>query len=219
MTFSLDAFYAHKNAAFLFLFGLYALCVFVLFVLVKFSCKKKSRSLKLPLITSFTILLRFTLFRACKKLFVRTYFYLWSSVKIFLFYKNFFKSFLIDDHPWECFSFMKIFKNLFLFMIICLNLFLFMIIFFNLFFFITIFFNDHNTLQSSQFFSIITILFNHHNIFPLSQSFSIITIFFNDHYLYENKLKYEFHHLTQIFYHQNMIMIFCQFHRFLFYVF
>ena len=92
---------------------------------------------------------------------------------------------------------------------------------FNLFFFfVVIFFNDHNTLQSSQFFSIITILFYYQNIFPLSQYFSIITIlfhyhntlqsslyssmitiFFNHHYLYENKLKYEFRHLTQVFYY------------------
>ena len=47
---------------------------------------------------------------------------------------------------------------------------------------------------------------------------------FNSYYifyynLYENKLKYELYHLTQIFYHQNMIKIFYQFHKFLFYIF
>ena len=37
--------------------------------------------------------------------------------------------------------------------------------------------------------------------------------------LYENKRAYEYHYLKQIFYHQNMIMIFCWFHMFLFSVF
>ena len=37
--------------------------------------------------------------------------------------------------------------------------------------------------------------------------------------LYENKQTYESHHLKQIFYHQNAIMIFCWFRMFLFYIF
>ena len=37
--------------------------------------------------------------------------------------------------------------------------------------------------------------------------------------LYENKLVYESHHLKQIFYHQNMIMIFCSFRMFPLYAF
>ena len=36
--------------------------------------------------------------------------------------------------------------------------------------------------------------------------------------LYENKHVYESHHLEQIFYHQNTIMLFCWFHMFPFYV-
>ena len=84
---------------------------------------------------------------------------------------------------------------------------------------ITIFFHYHNLFPLSQSFSIITIIFYYHNNFLLSQYLSMITILFDYHYLYENKLKYEFHHLTHIFYHRNMIMIFCQFHKFLIYVF
>ena len=37
--------------------------------------------------------------------------------------------------------------------------------------------------------------------------------------LYENKQAYEYHHLKQIFYHQNMILIFSRFRMFPFYVF
>ena len=37
--------------------------------------------------------------------------------------------------------------------------------------------------------------------------------------LYENKQAYQYHYLKQIFYHQNMIMIFCRFPMFPFYVF
>ena len=37
--------------------------------------------------------------------------------------------------------------------------------------------------------------------------------------LYENNQAYENHHLKQIFYHQNMTMIFCRFRMFPFYVF
>ena len=77
----------------------------------------------------------------------------------------------------------------------------------------------HNLFLSSQSFSIITIIFYYDNLFPLSQYLSMITILFDYHYLYENKLKYEFHHLTHIFYRQNMTKIFCQFHKFLIYVF
>ena len=55
--------------------------------------------------------------------------------------------------------------------------------------------------------------FNYRNLFLSSQSF------FYYYNLYENKPKCEFHHLIHIFYHESMIMIFCQFHRFLFYAF
>ena len=55
--------------------------------------------------------------------------------------------------------------------------------------------------------------FNYRNLFLSSQSF------FYYYNLYENKPKYEFHHLIHIIYHQSMIMIFYQFPRFLFYAF
>ena len=94
---------------------------------------------------------------------------------------------------------------------------------------ITIFLNNHNLFQSSQSFSIITIFFNYHHLFQLSPSFSTITIFFNHHnlleslqlwhYFYENEPVYKFHHLTCIFYGQNMRKIFCQYHMFLIYAF
>ena len=84
---------------------------------------------------------------------------------------------------------------------------------------ITIFFYYHNNFPLSQYFSIIKMIFHYHNLFPLLQYLSMITILFDYPYLYENEPKYEFHHLIHIFYHQNMIMIFCQFHRFLFYAF
>ena len=95
--------------------------LFVLFVCLKSSCKKKIRGLKCPdnLIYITTDVYPST----CRKLFVRTYFYLWSSVRIFPFYENLFEFLLIYDHLWESLLFMRIFLNLFLFMIICENLF------------------------------------------------------------------------------------------------
>ena len=87
---------------------------------------------------------------------------------------------------------------------------------------ITVFFCDYNILPWLQYSSMITVFFHDYNIFPWSQYFFMITIFFYDHNpfdyhnLYENKQAYKFHHLKQIFYRQSMIIIFCQFHRFLF---
>ena len=97
------------------------------------------------------------------------------------------------------------------------------------------FFSYHNFFELSQVFSIITTFFNYNNIFQLSQFFSILTIFFSYHnllyqnffqslynlwhYLYEHKPTCEFHHLTIIFYCQNMTKIFSDFHKFLIYAF
>ena len=74
-------------------------------------------------------------------------------------------------------------------------------------------------LLQALIFLIITIFFNNRNLFL------IITIFFNNcnlfnyynlwHCFCENNLKYKFYHLTHIFYCQNMIKIFFQFHMFL----
>ena len=94
---------------------------------------------------------------------------------------------------------------------------------------ITIFFNYYNFFQLLQSFLIITIFFNNHDLVQLLQFFSIITILFKNHnifnyhnlwyYFCENNSKYKFHHLTHIFYRQNMTKIFCQFHKFLIYAF
>ena len=69
------------------------------------------------------------------------------------------------------------------------------------FFLITIFFNYHNLFELSKSFSIITTFLNHHNLFQ-----SLYNLW---HYLYENKPVYKSHHLTHIFYHQDMAKIFC----------
>ena len=84
---------------------LFSVCFFFLFFswfrldlrfcALKIYSKKKKNRLRIVLIASFTIL------RACtptnppiENLFVHTYFYLWSSVRISPFYKNLFESFL-----------------------------------------------------------------------------------------------------------------------------
>ena len=111
-----------KMLSFLFLFT--CMC-FVLFVHMKSSCKKRERGLKLPWYPHLLYYWRLPPL-ICRKLFVRTYFYLWLSVRIFPFYENLFclwESLLIYDHLWKSFSFMRVFLNLFLFMIICENLF------------------------------------------------------------------------------------------------
>ena len=95
-------------------------------------------------------------------------------------------------------------KNFFLFMIVCENLFLFMIICENLFFFVMIFLNPSYLWKS--------LLIGGH----LWESFNTSFDFYS---LYENKEAYEYHHLKQIFYHRNMIMIFCWLRIFQFYVF
>ena len=111
--------------------------------------KKNINSLEIVLITSNTILLACTPINPpIENLFVRTDFYLWSSVRI--------SSFL-----WESF----------LIFFICENLFL------------------------------------------LWESFRITVICVNL-CLYENKQVCESHHLKQIFYHQNTIIIFCWFRMF-----
>ena len=163
--------------------------LFVLFVRVKSSCKKNKNKKKvqncpdtLIYYTSDVSLLNLSI----KNLFIRTYFYLWasgesllfmrifwissclwSSVRIFSFYENLFKSLLIYNHLWESLLFMRIFLNFFLYMINCENLFEsfliydhlwesfpFMRILFNPFFFITNFFNYQNLFQLSQSFLI-----------------------------------------------------------------
>ena len=58
----------------------------------------------------------------------------------------------------------------------------------------------------------------------LSLIFIIIDLYYYFYHilycnLYESRLKYQHHHLTHIFYHQSIIKIFYQFHKFLFYVF
>ena len=86
-------------ACFCFLVGFGLICVFVR---SKSFCKKKKKKnwLEIILIASFTILLTCTpLNLPIENLFVLTYFYLWSSVRIFFICENFF-----------------------LFMIICVNL-------------------------------------------------------------------------------------------------
>ena len=96
----LDIFMCIKMLPCLFLFTYMR---FVLFVLLKFSRKKKMKRFKIVLIASFTLLLTCTpLNLPIENLFARTYFYLWSSVRIFPFCENL--------------------LNLFLFMIICENL-------------------------------------------------------------------------------------------------
>ena len=87
-------------------------------------------------------------------------------------------------------------------------------------FLITILFIFSQSFQLSWSFWIITILFNYYIPFQLSQPDNHDFLYHNLfqslysfwHYLYENKPPYEFHHLTHIFYRQNMIKIFCQFH-------
>ena len=83
----------------------------------------------------------------------------------------------------------------------------------------------------SQYFLIIKILFNYHHLFQLSWSFLIITIFFITIFfitIFSNLFRtcdtifmkiHKFHHLTHIFYRQNITKIFCQFHMFLIYDF
>ena len=74
---------------------------------------------------------------------------------------------------------------------------------------ITIFFNYYNFFNYHNFFQLYQFFFNYSNFFQLQQFFSIITILFNFFYtlwlyFYENKPTCKFHHLTQLFYHQNM---------------
>ena len=76
--------------------------------------------------------------------------------------------------------------------------------------------------QSSQYFFIIAIFLSIIIIVIITIIIIviiIITMLFNYYYFYENKQAYEFHCLVRVFYHRNMIMMFCQFHRFLFYAF
>ena len=117
----------------LFVFLLVGFGLISVFVRSKCFCKKKMGWLEIVLIASFTILLACTpinLLIEC--LFVRTYLYLWSSVRISSFYEN------------------------------------------------------------------------------------LSYLYFLSHY--ENKLVYDSHHLNQVFYHQNLIMIFCWFRMFQVYV-
>ena len=121
--------------------------VLVLFVRSKSFHKKNW--LEIVLIASYTILVICTPINPpIEGFFVRTYFYLWSSVRI-----SFFMGIFLNPYLWE-----------------------------------SLLIYDH--LWESIFLS-----------------------------LYENKLVYEFHHLKQIFYHQNMIMILYWFRMFQVYIF
>ena len=100
--------------------------------------------------------------------------------------KNLFLSMIVCEY---FFLFMTICENLFFF---CENL-LFMIICENLFFFVIIFLNPSDLWKS-------LLIYDH-----LCESLRTSFCFFS---LYENKQAYEYCHLKQIFYHQNMIMIF-----------
>ena len=85
-----------------------------------------------------------------------------------------------------------------------------------------ILFNYDNPFQLLQSFSIIIILFNYHNPFQLSRPFLIITIFFNLFTACDTifvKIGQPIHHLTRIFYRQNMTKILWQFPKFLIYAF
>ena len=111
----------------------------------------------------------------------------WTCTKFFQPY--FYALIFIYDHLWESFPFMRIFLNLFLFMIICKNLFLLWESFW----------------ISSYLWSPVKNFSFYENLFE--------SLLVNDHLwelsLYENKRACESDHLKQIFYHQNMIMIFC----------
>ena len=127
-----------KMLSFLFLFA----CMrFVLFVCVKSSCKKNNNKevQNCPDTLIYYTTDVYPPQPTYGKLFVRTYFYLWSPVGVFSFYWNLFflwKSLLIYEHLWRSFLFVRIspylwssvrifsfYENLSLFMIICENLF------------------------------------------------------------------------------------------------
>ena len=69
---------------------------------------------------------------------------------------------------------------------------------------IIIFLNDYNNFKSSQYFWMITIFSNDYNTFKWLKYFWMITIINSWHHFYENKPRCKFHHLTHIFYRQNM---------------
>ena len=121
------------------------------------------------------------------ELFVRTYFYLWSSVRISFFYENPFES----SYLWssvKIFPFYENLLNFFLFMIICrifLNLFLFMIICENLsLLWESFLISSYLWLSVRIFLNLFLFMIICENFFFLTQSFSIITIFFNYHNLF-----------------------------------
>ena len=152
--------------------------------------KKKNRW-KTVLITSFTILLTCTTLNSC-----------------------------IKNHFSPNLESVRICKNLFLFMMVCKNLFLFMIIYENLFFFARIFSYSWSSVKISSFFSesFWTLLICENLFLFMMICENFLAHFFAFYSLYENKQAYKYHHLKQIFYHINMIMIFCWLRMSQFYV-
>ena len=93
------AFVVLCSFSFVLLVGFGSICVFMR---SRFFCKKKKKKKVIFLITLFTTLLMCTPINPpIENLLVRTYFYLWSSVRIFSFYEDLFKSFLTVRIFWN----------------------------------------------------------------------------------------------------------------------
>ena len=99
----LRGFCVQKPVAFVFCSLIFVLLVvfglICIFVRSRFFCNKKVSRSEIVLVTSFIILLACTLSTHLTRLFVRTYFYLWSSVTISSFYEDLFLILLICENP------------------------------------------------------------------------------------------------------------------------
>ena len=90
-------------------------------------------------------------------------------------------------------------ENLFSFMIICENLFL------------TIITCENLSLFAKIYFHLSALIFFCENLMIICKNLFVSMIICQNLFscLYENKQVYEYHHLKQIFYHQNTIIILC----------